>query len=460
MKKFLTLMILLCSCKSVMAADVQRTGVDLVDLSFEQAYELMLENNNSLKAHNEIIKQAKFEKNAALGEFSPKVVMNSTYLHFSKDMNLTTYDKIMGRPVAITSHIQDKNLFTFGGGVVWNIFTGGKLLSNHAAARAKYEATNAKYRDIKDNLTVELVKRYYGLRLARDVAEVRRQTAECIEKHVKDARLLEKEGVISKAERLHAEVAYADAERDYKASLRDINIVEEGLKTLIKAQDVDLKEVRIEPASLLFVYDETAVDVDAMKVNALTNNPKLKQLAEKRKIMNAKYHAKVADYMPTVSLFAMDIAAASNLSETIPRGAIGGSANMILFDGFARTNNVHAAKAERKSVDYEIEDARYNIECLVTKQYQELMKYKENYDSAVKSLETAEESLRVANLSFKEGFGTSLQVTDAQMMLLKVKIERLNSIYNYDVTLADLLKTNGDTDEILNYISNSNKANM
>lgn len=460
MKKFLTLMILLCSCKSVMAADVQRTGVDLVDLSFEQAYELMLENNNSLKAHNEAIKQAKFEKNAALGEFSPKVMMNSTYLHFSKDMNLTTNDKLMGRPVSITSHIQDKNLFTFGGGVVWNIFTGGKLLSNHAAARAKYEATNAKYRDIKDNLTVELVKRYYGLRLARDVAEVRRQTAECIEKHVKDARLLEKEGVISKAERLHAEVAYADAERDYKASLRDINIVEEGLKTLIKAQDVDLKEVRIEPASLLFVYDETAVDLDAMKANALTNNPKLKQLVQKRKIMDAKYHAKVADYMPTVSLFAMDIAAASNLSETVPRGAIGGTANMILFDGFSRTNNVRAAKAERKSVDYEIEDAKYNIECLVTKQYQELMKYKENYDSAVKSLETAEESLRVANLSFKEGFGTSLQVTDAQMMLLKVKIERLNSIYNYDVTLADLLKTNGDTDEILNYISNSNKANM
>ena len=460
MKKFLTLMILLCSCKSVMAADVQRTGVDLVDLSFEQAYELMLENNNSLKAHNEAIKQAKFEKNAALGEFSPKVMMNSTYLHFSKDMNLTTNDKLMGRPVSITSHIQDKNLFTFGGGVVWNIFTGGKLLSNHAAARAKYEATNAKYRDIKDNLTVELVKRYYGLRLARDVAEVRRQTAECIEKHVKDARLLEKEGVISKAERLHAEVAYADAERDYKASLRDINIVEEGLKTLIKAQDVDLKEVRIEPASLLFVYDETAVDLDAMKANALTNNPKLKQLVQKRKIMDAKYHAKVADYMPTVSLFAMDIAAASNLSETVPRGAIGGTVNMILFDGFSRTNNVRAAKAERKSVDYEIEDAKYNIECLVTKQYQELMKYKENYDSAVKSLETAEESLRVANLSFKEGFGTSLQVTDAQMMLLKVKIERLNSIYNYDVTLADLLKTNGDTDEILNYISNSNKANM
>lgn len=40
-------------------------------------------------------------------------------------------------------------------------------------------------------------------------------------------------------------------------------------------------------------------------------------------------------------------------------------------------------------------------------------------------------------------------------MLSKVKIERLNSIYNYDITLADLLKTNGDTKAILNYVSNS-----
>ena len=80
------------------------------------------------------------------------------------------------------------------------------------------------------------------------------------------------------------------------------------------------------------------------------------------------------------------------------------------------------------------------------------MKNKEKYDSSSKSIENAQEALRTATLAFKEGFGTSLQVTDAQMMLSKVKIERLNSIYNYDVTLADLLKTNGDTNSILNYI--------
>ena len=126
-----------------------------------------------------------------------------------------------------------------------------------------------------------------------------------------------------------------------------------------------------------------------------------------------------------------------------------------MFDGLSRFNDVKAADCERKMVDFEIEDAKYNIESLVIKQYQELMKNKEQYDSSVKSLENAQEALRTASLAFKEGFGTSLQVTDAQMMLSKVKIERLNAVYNYDINLTDLLKTNGDTNSILEYIKTS-----
>ena len=380
MKKFINIFfisLIFISCNTVFGADTQKAGIEVVDLSFEQAYQLMLENNNSLKAYNEAIEQSKFEKRAALGEFSPKVMLNSTYIHFSKDMQLHTPVGLPGLGTLVTtSDIQGQNLFTMSGGIVWNIFTGGKILSNHAAARAKLEASNAKYREVKDSLTVELVKRYYGLQLAREVANVKLNYMDCVEQHLKDAKLLEKEGFISKSERLHAEVAYADAKRDYKASLRDVNIVEEGLKTLIKSENADLKNVRISPVSVLFMHEDLTIDADAMKKNALKNNPQLKQLEEKRKAMSAKYHAKAADYLPTVSLFATDILAASNLSEAVPRGAIGGMANLMLFDGLKRENNLLATKHERKMVDYEIEDARYNIESLVVKQYQELMKYK------------------------------------------------------------------------------------
>ena len=457
MKKILSLFFIagILLVQPVFSAEVKKGGIERVDLTFEQAYELMLENNNKLKAYNELIKQMKFEKRSALGQFSPKVVLNATYIHFDDNLTLTSSGKVMAIPFSANTLIQDQNVFTAGGAVVWNIFTGGKLLSNHAAARAKLEASNEKYREVQDELTLELVKRYYGLRMARDVVEVRKQVTDGIGKHLKDAKLLEKEGIISKSERLHAEVAYADAMRDYKASLRDANVIEEGLKTLIKAQDANLKDVCIQPNSLLFVYDDSTIDIVAMKENVKANNPQLKQLRAKKKALNAKYHAKMANYSPTLSLFAYDVAAASHLSEAFPRAAIGGTANWLLFDGFSRYNDVKAANSERKMVDFEISDAEYNLESLVVKQYQELMKYKEQYDSSSKSIENAQEALRTSSLAFKESFGTSLQVTDAQMMLSKVKIERLNSIYNYDVTLADLLKTNGDTKAILNYVSNS-----
>lgn len=443
------------------ASEMQKGGIERVELSFEQAYELMLENNNALKAFNEAIQKSKYEKRSAVGEFFPKVGMNATYLHFSDDLTLTSSGSMKMGTMPITFNaqtlIQDQNVFTFGGAAVWNIFTGGKILLNNAAARAKLEASNEKYREIKDNLTLELVKRYYGLRFARDVVEVKKQVMEGMEQHLKDAKLLEREGMISKSERLHAEVAYAETEREYKASLRDANVVEESLKTLIKAQNANLKDVYIAPSSFLFIYNDSTVDLPAMKENALNNNPQLKQLFAKKKIMNAKYHAKMAEYSPTISLVAYDVAAASHLSEAAPRAAFGVTANWMIFDGLSRYNNAKAADSDRKIVDYEIEDAKYNIESLVVKQYEELMKNKERYDSSEKSVEDAKEALRTANLAFKEGFGTSLQVTDAQMMLSKVKIEKLNAVYNYDVNLADLLRTNGDTNSILEYAKTSPK---
>ena len=230
MKKILPIIFLLVCMTLPAFAETKEASIQKVGLTFEQAYQLMLENNNSLKAFEEQIKKAKYERNAAVGQFLPKVVVNATYMHFSDPIAVTTPVSIPALHYSsnLTTSVQDQNLFTVGGAVVWNIFTGGKIVALNTAARAKLEASNSKYVEVQDNLTVELVKRYYGLRLARDVVFVRAQVMEGIKKHLDDAKALEREGMISKSERLHAEVAYADAQRQYKASLRDANVIEEG----------------------------------------------------------------------------------------------------------------------------------------------------------------------------------------------------------------------------------------
>ena len=83
------------------------------------------------------------------------------------------------------------------------------------------------------------------------------------------------------------------------------------------------------------------------------------------------------------------------------------------------------------------------------------MKYKEQYELTNASIESANEALRTAKLAFQEGYGTSLAVTDAESALSNVKIQRLNSMYYYDIYLTKLLSTNDNAEDILNYIKNS-----
>ena len=102
-----------------LADDVKKGGIERIELSFEQAYQLMLENNNSLKAYNELIKQKQYEKKSAIGQFLPKVMLNASYIHFSDDMTLTSSGSIKS-PMGTVSFsantlIQENNLFTAGG---------------------------------------------------------------------------------------------------------------------------------------------------------------------------------------------------------------------------------------------------------------------------------------------------------------------------------------------------------
>jgi outer membrane protein TolC len=436
--------------------------VEKYEIDFPTAYELMFNNNNSIKAILEEINAKKYKKNAAIGEFMPKVGMNATFVHFDKDIQVGGGSiPIMSTTVPIPNLvIQEKNVTTFGFTALWNVFTGGKILALNSAARAELAGSNLKYKSLSGNLTTRLVERYYGLALAQDVAEVRKMVKDSTEEHLNDAKLLEKEGMIPKSERLHAEVAYKQAKKDYDAAIKDISIVEEGVKNLIKDDNVDLTGITIQPLSHLFVYEGKIAGLNEWKKSALENNPEFKQTEVQKKLAQANYRAHVANYMPTVSIFAYDVAAQSHLASQLPRFGVGAGVNFMLFDGFSRYNNLKAADALRKEVKYATFAAKNDIESLVVKNYNELLKYREEYESTDKTIESAQESLRCAMLAFKEGYGTSLAVTDAQTMLAAIKIQRLNALYKYDLKLAEMLANIGESDKILEYIKNSKEEKL
>jgi len=417
------------------------------NLTFEQAYELMLVNSNELKSAEYGKTAAKYERNSARGLFAPKIGVNTS-------VAMLNHDIAMKVPMLGTLPLQNKNLWFGSAGVVWNVFTGGKIIAANQIANAKYGISDFRLLQKKSALMADLIKKYYGVCFAEDVLKVRQEVLDLTQKHLEDALKYEKEGLIAKSERLHAEVAVAKAERDFKASQKDLQIANSALTRLIKDNSVK-EELIVNPQSRLFMSNSELPSIAEIQKEILENNPLLKQAKEKTKITKAAYNAKKAEYMPIVSVGAYDIFGADSLSNLVPRMALAASANMTVFDGFSRYNNLKAAKAVHMQANTDIDVLSDNLLTYSEKLYNDVLKAKEQYESTDKSIESATEALRITTLSFKEGFTQSLSVTDAQTALSGEKIARLQAMYNYDTALAQLIELCGTPDEIFEYINNS-----
>lgn len=125
MKKiiFITVIILLINANAALSEKAEKIKIDM---DINTAYELMLNNNNFVKAVLEDIKVKKYKRNSAIGAFFPKIGLNATYIHFDKDIKTEVSSiPINNEKVTVPNlTIQDKNLGIFGVSAVWNIFTG------------------------------------------------------------------------------------------------------------------------------------------------------------------------------------------------------------------------------------------------------------------------------------------------------------------------------------------------
>lgn len=77
--------------------------------------------------------------------------------------------------------------------------------------------------------------------------------------------------------------------------------------------------------------------------------------------------------------------------------------------------------------------------------------YNEQLPSIDAAYNFAAEYLRIKEEAFKEGAAPSSDVVDAQLNLAKIKTERLQAAYYYDLMLARLLEACGESEMLTEY---------
>ena len=468
MKKVTLVMLALTAVMQLPAQEQGRT------LSLEEALEMTLSDNPAIRAAEFNRRAAQQERRAAIGLRMPQIGITGSYAYLGKDIEIdlnnmkTPVQNLAGQilqsgmipsdyipsisqmlsgamAASWALPLQDRSLGFVGGDVTVPLWMGGKINAANRAARINEQTARSQGIQQRNALVSELVERYYGLALARQVVVVRQQVVDGVRKHLEDAAALEAQGMISRSEKLYVEFKMSEAERDLQNAQSQVETIAAALNSTIGQTD------DYQPVTAMFIL-ERIEPLDHFRTLAAERNPLLDQVDQKRRLAYEGVRAQRSSFLPQVVAMGGMSFYDYQVSKVLPRWAVGVGVNFKLFDGLNREYKYSAAKQTVRRVEALQDKAGNDISVLVEKLYNQMENYRTQMASIEASLAFAEEYLKTKNAAFLEGMSSSTDLIDAELNLAKVKTERIEAAYRYDVALAQLLEAAGISDEFTAYM--------
>lgn len=437
------------------------------DITFSQALESLYGTHEGMAQAEADYKQKEYTKKAALGLYSPRISLNAAYAYFGNDLTMdvdlspisNTVNGIIGGlplpvplpplnlPSSMEQVVQQDQFFTLNAAMIWPVFTGGKIYAANKAASANLEM--AKYgKTIRhDELGIAMAEKYFTLRFIKDIISLKQDVRNSMQEHYNKALKLEKAGMLAKVERLHAEMALADAEKSLDTSIREARLVESSLKSMLNSNDDN-----ITPSTPLFIIK--AEDIEALMYfqdMASTSNAKLKQVQSAKKLAHAGVINSTSSFIPKINAFGMVNIYDYQLSSISPEYMVGVQMSLNLFDGLQNYHQLKASKTAEESTKLLAARAEKDIRTLVEQQYITMENARADYEASLKSLAFTEEYLRARQKAFNQGMATSLDVVDAELALSNSKMSAIQAAYKFDMALINMLSTSGMFDSFESY---------
>ena len=252
--------------------------------------------------------------------------------------------------------------------------------------------------------------------------------------------------MISRSEKLYVEFKMSEAERDLQNAQSQVETIAAALNSTIGQTD------DYQPVTAMFIL-ERIEPLDHFRTLAAERNPPLDQVDQKRRLAYEGVRAQrrrrsCRRWWPWAACRFTTI----RYRKGSLRWAVGVGVNFKLFDGLNREYKYSAAKQTVRRVEALQDKAGNDISVLVEKLYNQMENYRTQMASIEASLAFAEEYLKTKNAAFLEGMSSSTDLIDAELNLAKVKTERIEAAYRYDVSLAQLLEAAGISDEFTAYM--------
>ncbi|MBN9466938.1 TolC family protein [Brevundimonas sp.] len=317
------------------------------------------------------------------------------------------------------------------------IYTGGAIPALQRAAAANSDLAQARRREAMDLESVNLARAYFGQVLAAKAVRIATDTRDGFDLHLRNARRMEEEGVLSRSQRLQVEVARDASQRQLERAQLEYDNAVQSLGRVVGV------EAGVQPTTALFVNRASVGPMDVFVNQAVQSNARIAQARAGRDLAEAGVDLAVSRLRPSVYAFGTYNLNPDNALPTEPDWAVGVGARYTLMSSIDRRRMAGAARAQAMAAGEGERQARDDIRLLVTRAYNQVELSRRQFLSMESSLTAAQENLRVQEIGFREGEATAAAVVDARNLLGAARLQRAAAAYEYDLSLAALLAAAG-----------------
>ena len=408
-------------------------------LSIEDCLKLALTNNKVLQRIMQEKQVARGERLKSYSAVLPNVGITSEYRRLDE---VTSFD--IDTPEGKRKvQFGDVDNYSVGLTVTQAIFAGGSIPAKINSARLFSLLTDETVRAAIQELVYAVQHAYHDVFLSQHLVEISADAVRSAEAHLDSVKQRRQGGVASDFDVLRAEVELSNFQAQLIQNKNAINIAKANLiKVMGVSQDSDFilsDELEYIPSKITM---EQAVEA------AYQNRPDLfsrefdiKYQKELLKIIRSRYLPAVSGYY------------SNTWSQPDPHSMMeiewghawqaGINATLPIFDGFAREGEIIKQKARVKQSQIDLVDAEETALFELTKAQLSIEDAQEFVESQRLNLTRAEEGLRLAEVGYREGTNTQVEMIDAQAALTTARVNYYQAIYSHVIAKLYLQKAMG-----------------
>jgi outer membrane protein TolC len=428
-----------------------------------------LESNRELLAAREGLVVAEEQVSEAWSNVYPSLDLSASYTrNISPAVNFLP--AIFFDP---TAGVDDYIAIQFGADNQWNstlsfeqpIFRAGVFVGVGAAGRFR-SFQNEVVRGQSQTVVTQVRTTYYQLLLAQEQLRLTENSVERVRSSLKETRALNQAGLASDYDVLRLEVELANLEPNLRRAdnamrqgRRQLAIQvnlddQESLRVSGTLAEMDLENLGANGAAnreiLAFMgfRGDGVASVDAALEQAAIARSDLRQLELNEDLRRAEMRVEQMEYLPEVTLFGNYAVNAQNNGgpsffatgngQRAYSRIVGVSVSVPIFQGFRRDARIDQRRASlrqaqvqtRHGVDVAASQVRTLVEAA-----DEAMERARGQKLAVTQ---AGRGFEIASAQYREGLGSQLELTDAEVALRQSEFNYAQSVYDYLVARAQL----------------------